>query len=116
VVGSFWSMHNKIVNCHDCLSRNKDDRVIEADRQRKGCYEPKKDVLFQNSGIDFYKCIGNYTSLAFPYLYDGYLQFKASNSPIWGMSAKLVDIYKLIDNLVTEYESDKLKEKSSGRK
>lgn len=108
IVSSFWAKHEKEINCHYCLNRDKPDKVIESDRIRKGCYKPKAKPIFENSGINFYSCLGNYVSPDFDYIWYTYKVFKNGGVDVWGLPSKLVEIYQIIDNLVTEKECDDL--------
>lgn len=116
ITASFWSLHNPLVNCHQCLSRPKAEAIIMADRKRKGCFDRKDQPIFQNNGFNFHKCMGNYTLPSFPYIWEGYKVYAKGATPPWKLPSKLVDIYKILDNLVAEHESDQLEKAKNGRK
>lgn len=85
----------------------KTEETIYRDRAAKGCFEPKKDPIFQTivSGITikYFDCIGNHTTSAFPYLFSWYENAKNHGYDVWKTPSKLVDVYNLLDNLMSDY-------------
>lgn len=78
-------------------------------RKAKACFGLEENIVHQDryTGVNFYQCPANYMSFEVKYYLDMLLKkekgYKVFDEPIENKSAKLAELFDILDNLLSEF-------------
>lgn len=117
VIASFVSMFKKEYDCNTCLKLNNAKRDGVERRKLKGCFDNQNHVVYSHNRIaNFKRCPANLSSNMIKNIIGAHLSSgQPSFESLMNMSAKLADIYKLIDNLISMESQQDVRHRSQNK-
>jgi hypothetical protein len=109
ILSTFLYMTNERFNCYNCKNSDDRPRIVSRIRKANGCFEFQKEAVHvdRRSDIKWFKCPANYIDFGVKHYINLYLKHEKGLSVFTesteNMSAKLVELIDIIDNLLKEF-------------